>query len=108
MAAIPNLDLLKQVLLAPRATDCATCDMEAEAKRRRDAFEARHGAAALMQLGRLSDALRACSDALNEDPKLGKALLRAAHVHLSPRSQWRSRPDHRVRARGRPAAGRHR
>ncbi len=50
MAAIPNLDLLKQVLLAPRATDCATCDMEVEAKRRRDAFEARHGAAALMQL----------------------------------------------------------
>ena len=28
------------------------------------------------------DALRACSDALKHDAKLGKALLRAAHVHM--------------------------
>jgi len=38
-------------------------------------------AAALMQLGRHADALRACDDALRLQPRLGKALLRAAHVH---------------------------
>eukprot|EP00966_Prymnesium_polylepis_P033202 772340-Prymnesium_polylepis.1 len=41
-----------------------------------------NAAAALMQLGRMGDSLKACRDALAEDSKLGKALLRTAHVHL--------------------------
>ena len=39
-------------------------------------------AAALMQLGRLGEALRACSDALHQHPASTKAVLRSAHVHL--------------------------
>ena len=34
-----------------------------------------------MQLGRHAEALRACDEALRLQPRLGKALLRAAHVH---------------------------
>ncbi len=49
MAAVPSLEFLKTVLLTPR-TECAACDVKAEVERRREAFEARHGAAALLQL----------------------------------------------------------
>ena len=49
MAAVPSLEFLKTVLLTPR-TECAACDVKAEAERRREAFEARHGAAALLKL----------------------------------------------------------
>jgi DnaJ family protein C protein 7 len=41
-----------------------------------------NSAAALMQLGKLSEALAECDAALNADRKLGKALLRVAHVQL--------------------------
>ena len=41
-----------------------------------------NSAAALMQLGKLSDALTECDAALTADRKLGKALLRVAHVQL--------------------------
>ena len=40
-------------------------------------------AAALTQLGRMDEALHASRAALHEDPALPKALLRAAHVHMS-------------------------
>lgn len=41
-----------------------------------------NSAAALMQLGKLPDALAECDAALTADRKLGKALLRVAHVQL--------------------------
>ena len=41
-----------------------------------------NSAAALMQLGKLQEALSECDAALNADRKLGKALLRVAHVQL--------------------------
>ena len=41
-----------------------------------------NAAAALMQLGKLPDALAECDAALRADRSLGKALLRVAHVQL--------------------------
>ncbi|KAL1522031.1 hypothetical protein AB1Y20_021676 [Prymnesium parvum] len=41
-----------------------------------------NAAAALMQLGRLPEAAHACDEALLEDPRLGKSLLRAAHLRV--------------------------
>ena len=41
-----------------------------------------NSAAALMQLGKLPEALAECDAALNADRTLGKALLRVAHVQL--------------------------
>jgi DnaJ family protein C protein 7 len=54
----------------------------ARAIRSRAASYLANSAAALMQLGKLPEALAECQAALKEDRRLGKALLRAAHVQL--------------------------